>query len=215
MAGQNIDLGDIMLSQVICYNPIEQQVAVLNRYWSAQVPTGVGNVTFQDLATFLDGAWANAYINIMGNDANYQGTRVRRVWPPNTDAWRDETSNAGAGTAGTTMLPTQTCGLARLFSDTLGKHGEGRQYIPFPAAANNDPHGVPNAGYKTLVTNIIAVLAQIQTVSGSGSKQFQFWPSLYNHVSNVPTLITAGLPAVSWATQKRRGAYGRANLPPI
>lgn len=215
MAGQVIDAGDIMVIQDVAFVSTEQQAAVVNRYWAAGTPTGTGDVVFADLA----GAWAALAAadlqNLMFNGADYQGTRVRRVFPPNNDQWAISTALAGPGTAGTIALPTQSCGLIRFTGPFLGKHAEGRTYVPFPSASDNQTHGIPTASYVTRLNALGSDMVTPFTVNGTGSRTINFRPGLVQRPSFTMTLITIGLGQPSWATQKRRGEYGRTNKSPI
>jgi hypothetical protein len=215
MAGQNIDLGDVVVAEVVVWDSVMQQIATLRRYWTATTLVGVGDVTFQNVATYFDTNLSAPYISVVYNGARYEGVRVRRHFPVSTDQWAYETSNAGPGTAGAVALPTQTAGLLRFQSAEIGKKGQGRQYVPFPSASDNETIGEPTAAYQAAVSNIGTVLAQPQTIAGGGTKSYVFKPTLWNEAGSVGTEIITFLVAPSWATQKRRGAYGRTNKVPF
>jgi len=215
MAGQNLDPGDIIVTQVLCFLSDEQQISVANRYWAVGTMTGSGNVTFQDVAGAMEGLLAVNLQAVLWNDARYEMVRVRRANPPNNDQWAVSTALAGPGTAGTVGLPSQTCGLLTFTGPTLGKHAEGRMYIPFPASADNRLNGIPTNGYVTNAGLFAAPLIVNQVINGSGTRVANLNPGTYDRATQTMQSITNVRVSPSWATQRRRGMYGRTNRLPF
>jgi hypothetical protein len=210
---QNVTLNDVLIVQNVCGDA--GQIAVLNRYFRCVVAPGIGaTVTFTNVAQWFAILAGNNLAPIMNNGATYLGTRVRRIFPALLDAWGFDTTQSTAGTAGASALPKQTCGLARYVSATLGKHGEGRTYLPFPAAADNASGGVPTAGYEATALTYANDMAVPQVVPGTGGNA-TLNPVLWDRVANVSYDITGVLIAPAWATQRRRGDYGRLNKGPF
>lgn len=208
--------GDIVVSQVVCYSTAEQQSAVLNRYWYVFSVTG-GSVTFGQIATQLDTNWNAQYLAMMPNVASYRGTRVRRVFPvvPAMAQWEAEIGNAGNGSEGSIGLPTQTCLLIQLYTDFVGKKAQGRQYVPFISSNFVTSTGIPNSAAITAGLLIAAELTSPVTVTAGGGSAV-IVPILFNPVvpSTVYQLKRADVPP-AFATQKRRGLFGRTNKVPF
>lgn len=215
MAGQNVDVGDVVVTQIVCSQPSEQQVAITNRFWEVTALAGTGDVSFNDIAGAMEALVATNLLVLLQNDARYEGVRVRRVYPPNNDQWAASTALADNGSAGATGLASQTCGLIQFKGPFLGKHAEGRMYIPFPSTSSNQGTGVPTSTYQANAATFAAPLVVPHTISGSGSRTAALSPGLWDRVNSRLTQITQTTPSTSWATQRRRGMYGRTNKLPF
>jgi len=208
-------VNDVLVSEVVVNDAAAQQIAVLRRHWLVAAITGGGGpVQFSDVATYIDTNFSAAIIALLYNGAEYRGCRVRRAWPLNTDAWQSDNSNAGVGTAGSVALPTQSAGLLTFVGNTLGKKGEGRQYLPFPAQADNQTVGIPSASYVTRLGTLGTLwVTQINlTVAGQTANLI---PGASSSPSTSFVAINQYRAADAWATQKRRGSYGKFNRPPF
>jgi len=208
---------DVVLCQALVFNPPDSQIAVMNHYYVATTPTGSGAVTTQDVATGFDNLIFSLLRALLWNTADYRGVRARTVWPivNPMDAWVAETTNEGVGSAGAVGLPSQTCGLLRRVTEVLGKKGEGRLYLPFPSQTDNQTSGKPTTGYQSKVSDFATATVAAWAVTGPPSKQFIMVPCLFDRVAGPGPRLTSFLITADWATQRRRGAYGRANLSPI
>jgi hypothetical protein len=215
MAADSLVLNDVLQHETVLIDAEEQQTAVLRRYWQVFSLTGVGDVRFIDVALAFDTTFGPLYLPLLYNNAEYYGTRIRRAFPIDTVAWANVGLGRANGTAGAVALPTQTAGLVRFSSGSIGKKGQGRQYLPFPAQDSNQTTGIPNGAYVTAAQTLADALATDQVVSGSGSRVATLDPILWDLVAHTPTPILAGASQNAWATQKRRGNYGRTNKPPF
>jgi hypothetical protein len=216
---QTVLVGDICVSQVIIYVAASQQTAVLNRYWRADSIVAPGVVTDADLALQLDGRWAARYKAAIFNAARFNGTRVRILYRPPAFpnfSWQVFNGAAGLGTAGVIALPEQVSGLITLLTDTIGRHGEGRQYVPFPSATNNSGDGIPDAGYEVVLNALANTLVSPLNVIGGTGGNLLFNPVIFPRAAiALYRVLTASRVVPAWATQKRRGSYGRFNTPPF
>jgi len=211
---QNIAVGDIIVSQTVCQAP--GQISVSNRYWKCNLLTGVGTVTFKDFATFLAGAQVVDWTSVMWNSASFYGVQVRRAFPLNDDRWQSDVSFATPGTGGALPLPTQSCGLLAFRGDTLGKHGSGRLYFPFPASAMNTNTDAPSVLYQGVLGSQGILMSTTQAVPGSvGTGIAQMTPVLFDRLTHTANTINAYFVRPAWATQRRRGAFGRLNSLPF
>ncbi len=191
------------------------QCAILRRYWKCVFLAGsavtdtIANIAF-------DNTFAPLYIALLNNNANYRGSTLARVTgtlplesPVSTIA------NAAIGTAGATALPKQAAGLLSLYTGFRGKHYRGRVYLPFPSSTDDTGDGSPTAGYVTRLGNLgTALLSVVTATSGASSAQF----NAVTYTKNVlfpPQAYTSFAARGAFATQKRRGDYGRINVSPI
>ena len=128
--------------------------------------------------------------------------------------------NSGNGARNAGNLPTQSAGLVSLYTNGRGRRNHGRMYIPFPDMANNDPvKNVPNALYLTGLTTIGNLFSgPALTIVDTNSATYTYNSVLFNpykSLVNNMKAITSNIPRAKWATQRRRGAYGRTNTNPL
>lgn len=213
---QQVALNDVLQVEAWIFDSAMQQAAVIRRYWKVTAKAGSGDLSFGTIATAVDAVWAPNWIAIIYNGARYQGTRCRRLFPVSDDAWMQETGGAGDGTGGAVALPTQASGIIHLGSLSVGKHGQGRVYVPFPAQAANETVGQPTDDYVSSLTAIgTGAIGLTINVTGGGTATCTITPQLWNKAANTGKDITEAFGKKAWATQKRRGAFGRFNRPPF
>jgi hypothetical protein len=210
-------VNDVLVSECICYFSNLQQTAITRRFWKCTTLLAPGIVTFGDVAKEIDLFAGTRFKNGLANDANYNGTRVRRVRPaPDTNQWEVDTTSAGAGVGGAIASPGQVCGLITLTSGRIGHRGEGRIYFPFPAVDFIQGDGVVTAAYTTILNSMGNKMTSQLIVTGGTGGQLGFVPVLCpSNTAFDTTDLTGYRSSTVFATQKRRGAYGRFNRPPF
>lgn len=208
-----IPIGGIV--RVVTYCQIAGQVSTNTHKW--QLTTLTSGTTFNSNQFTLDYdvAMAGLYTNLMANGALYYGTQVYLMNPigppPRPDS---NNANQANGTAGANILPTQSCGLITLRSTTLGKIGAGRTYVPFPSTTDNEANGSPTVGYVTRLLDLGDFLVtNLPIVQGGITGTFR--PCLYRGGVDVPRFVEERVARDAWATQRRRGAFGRLNAAPF
>lgn len=209
----NIVVGGVVRHVMYCTIP--GQISVTKRDWQCTSIAGGANVPAQAVVDDFDTAAGTAFGDAMSNDAQYYGSQLYYQTPVGPPP-RPVTSIAGA-TAGvdiSPLLPTQTCGLVSLYSDFLGKAGQGRVYVPFPAISSQDTNGTPTPLYNTVVQNIGTFLTTPRVVV-SGGISATFVPSLYIPGGSPPKPLISFQVRDAWATQRRRGSFGRLNRVPF
>jgi hypothetical protein len=93
--------------------------------------------------------------------------------------------------------------------------------MAFPDASDDINNGVPSAGYQTALSNWLAVYLTAVTVPNAGATgSVSLVPCLNHRPGKTPlpatvTDITSGSISAFWATQRRRGSFGRANSVPF
>lgn len=211
MPGQIIDINDIIITQSVIDDPQQQQTAVLRRYWKATAQLGA--ITFTQASITVDAVLTPLYVQLIYNGATTRGTEVKRAFPTHLDAW-GVTSNILAGVAGAIGLPPQTSGLLSLYSLTIGKHGRGRQYVPFPSSSSNQLSGLPSVGYITDLDNLGNALVTPLTIT-VGAAFVTLTPGAWDPIAAAFYPWSRSVSRPSWATQRRRSAFGRFNVPPF
>jgi hypothetical protein len=185
--------------------------------------TTTGGATQQEISAVLDGNWAAAYKALVANGVAYRGTSVQKIWPLPRVVREFNVTNAGAGTAGAAACPTQTAGLISFQTANSGRSYRGRIYIPFPAIVDVQNSGAPVVGYGTRTATLATWYVNPITIVGVGGsttiQQVIFHrkptksggPPPAHSSDNVVSSSTR----VLFATQRRRGEYGRQNILPF
>ena len=174
-----------------------------------------GGVSLQFMANQYDSLIHANYKNVICNQATYRGIGLTNVTAPRTQQ-AVATANAGVGSGGANMIPTQVRGLISWYSNTAGRRFRGRTYIPFPPVNGATSAGDPLAAYVTLLDAVrVIMLGPLVFTSGANSTTLAL--GIYHRKDVPPTASDVAISVTRnrFATQRRSGAYGRANNPPF
>jgi len=179
------------------------------------VVTQSGGFTDQECADALSQEWSSPLRDLMAPNASYVGLKLQRL-APNPTQPVVSTGGAGVGSRTGDLMSPQTCGLLAKKTDTGGKKGRGRMYLPFPSEADNTSTGIVGATY---ITNAAAVSANLSTnlsLTGAGTSG-QVRGILYNpaHGFSAVKLITSTVLNGAWGTQRRRSFVNRGDRNPL
>jgi len=181
-----------------------------------QVGSIVGTFTAEELADEYSNYVAAAYKAWLSDTANFQGVKLRLVGEEGImPAPVYSAGGGGVGTGGA-LMPRQVAGLIRKRREAQGPSGRGRVYAPFPGLEDHDL-GALSADGQTRLGAIRAVLfgnpAPIALTPGA-SGACNFTPVMYTRASNTFSLVIRSEISSQFATQKRRGYFGRPNALP-
>jgi hypothetical protein len=186
--------------------------AVVVHYWEclSVIGTGTDDVSFANAVAAVYGPLFKA---LLTNNSTYQGVSIQDVTtaPPHPVAIAS-TGSTGSGTAGTTPLPAQTCGIFTKQTALAGRGQRGRVYVPFPDFADNQgtTQPTPTAGYQTRLGLLAAHFIQTDAFL-SGGNGFAGFHVLFHRRTRTTTPILNARENAKWATQRRRGVYGAAH----
>jgi hypothetical protein len=175
--------------------------------------------SFADIAAHFEGIMAPIYKQLMSSAATFNGVAVRKIFPLPSLMEGISDAAAGPGERLAEALPRQTCGLITLRTLFAGRAFRGRVYVPFPGEDENELGGLPNAGYLSVLDTLGAAwIAPRTVVVGAGSiglvsgifHRAKVPPS---PIDNTFTPVVAFTTRGGWATQTRRGSFGRPNPP--
>lgn len=200
--------GDVWGTTIYCHQA--EQWSVQRRYW--KVATALGADTDATLAAAVDAMAGAHLLPLLGNDADYVGVRVRQVFPTTAIPVPviNQTSGA-AGTAGAVLLPRQTAGLIKFIPQLSSRGRIGHFYAPFPSASDNELDGSPKATYITRLDALATDFSTQLVLSGGSFLN----PVLWNRKTSLAYTIVIAHSSSGWATQKRRGFFGRPNRNPF
>jgi len=205
--------GDVV--RHVTYCTAGGQVSTNARDYQLVQITGGVTISSSDFLTTRDPLFAAGYSSCLSLEASYYGSQLYKRTPVGPAPRPDQINvNPAVGTFGAGLLPTQTCGLISLYTATLGKTGQGRFYMPFPSPeAMTVPGGVSNP-YYTVLNDFIDLLTLNVTITTGGATGL-FRPCLYVPGGPPPKMIYKGVPRLGWATQRKRGAFGKTNNLPF
>lgn len=175
---------------------------------------GVSIATLQDFVTSFSTLVAPKIKPMLSNTAFFAGIMGQVISPLPLMARATTDGDSGAGTGGAIGQPRQVSGLIRFQTELAGPGFRGRNYLPFPPAAANQLYGAPTNAYIAFALVLSEALRNFITVTQGGrTATVQF--GLFRRAGSIFTPIISTSAASDWATQKRRGTFGRPNLSPI
>lgn len=205
-------VNDIYRVRVICTKDDQIGVNVLHyRVVSNALP----EPTKQEVANFLDAAFAPVYKPLLTSSAFYRGLGVQKIFPLPVEVESFSVANLGAGTVAGDELPKQVSGLLSYRTSFAGAGFRGRSYIPFAGESDNAAPGQPTGGYITRMVALGSVINSALLIIGGGGGSVTLQLVVFRRGDNTSTLVVAGLVRPFWATQRRRGDFGRPNTPPF
>jgi len=196
-----------------------EQAAVCTFTWSVLSVSGL-SVSDNDAARVIDTAVATLFKSIMSTDSSYRGTQLTVISRTPRPVAQSYVTNQGPGVEAPPDLPRQTAGLISWQTAFAGRRFRGRTYTPFPATGNNQTDGIPTSSYQTVLGNIANALFNLNTISNVGSTGSALVQMILLHRAGKsptpqPSPVSGYIIRAKWATQRRRGSYGRANGSPI
>lgn len=172
--------------------------------------------THVELANYIYLAWRDEYINATTLDVLAAGASVKNL-SSLTEATGYSTSPPTPGTNAAEILPRQVSGIIQKRSLIAGRQNQGRVYIPFPGENYNDGvAGTPNAAYLavlTLIGNLMIPSVSWAIVQPGWS--ITLIPAIFHRASLTATRVHSFALPQKWATQRRRGSFGKANPTPF
>ena len=213
-------VNDILEVRVVCFQQDQVGINVYHHKVTAVLGAGLSQ---GQLAQSIDGILAPLYKAAICNLATYRGIAVQKLRPVPRPPAEFTIGNTAVGTGGATLMPRQTCGLIACFTNLAGPRYRGRAYIPFPSAQFQTASAdAPTPAYIALLNPIASNVYQSVTYF-SGVNQVTLKPVLFNRAIVAPrppqpettTDIVNAAVRPLWATQRRRGDYGRTNFSPF
>lgn len=195
------------------------QIGICRRtmVWNSDVGGGAFTTTTK-LFVALDASGLSGFLKaIVSSNAVFLGWSAVHLPNPDKLATEYSTLGTGAGTSGDDMLPRQSAGLIKFTSPIAGKHGQGHMYIPFPALVDCEGPGEPKDSYVTRLNDIGGVLSAdlnlADTTGGDGNLRSCLRP--ITGTVGEPAQIDGFVSYKAFATQKRRGSFGKLNRSPF
>lgn len=205
-------VGDLL--EIVHRSQQELQLGLFITHWLVSGTTAPPP-TEQEVVNFYNGTVGPLVHPLLNNQAYYVGSTIQVVRPlPMGNLWRSE-QVAFTGTAGASALPKQCSGIISKYGAVSGQEHRGRVYVPFPSESDNSSLGAPENAYVTrlrtlrdfLFTNQVLTLSVIPLIA------ITLAPRLYHRTDGTHEQVVTSLARQKWATQRRRGDYGKVNPP--
>lgn len=206
-------VGDVYKVRMVNYT--NQQIGLTTFYAVETVATALMPDASLRIASLMDVALSATMKAWMSPSASYRGVDCRLVSPtlglPNIAIGND-----GPGAAAGSNLPQQVSGLIASYSNPPSRRMRGRFYIPFPSDTWSDLNGYLNAAGVAALQNVQSVIAATIVAGGVDPGQ---WQVQHRYKSGPATFAYTSIIYYTsrdrFATQRRRGQYGRRNIPPF
>lgn len=209
----NLVVNDIL---TVRYATFANGQAGLNIVHYLVTAVGVLPGTDIDMAGAVDTVVAPLYKAALPSNAQYYGVSVQRIRPLPVAAAVISNLFTGQGNQLGGGLPGQVSGIAKVSTAVSGARGRGRIYFPFPPlgftdTTTNVPTIAAIAAYTNLADEILTPFN-----SNIGGRSATMVPILFHRADATSSPVTGFVVRPRWATQTRRGNYGRPNLyPPL
>lgn len=198
------------LYRVIHYCVAGEQTALNVLHYEVTAKTTTG-YDLDDGAAAITAIFKAPYQQLLSSQASYYGATSQRIEPPDADTMYGF-KNIGVGFQTGDMLPRQTCGLISWKTDKAGRRGRGRTYIPFPPEIKNEADSRPSDGYVEDVQDLATLMKTITLSDEVGDVTLRL--QIYHRDLHTWRQVAARTVKKKWATQRRRGSFGRPNPPP-
>lgn len=211
MATENqIDNNDYLEIKVYTY--LDNQLGENVHYGKILGDGSPGPWAPSTLMTDLTAWFAPVVKALIATPATYLGLSLR-YWAPTSPNWATiwTKGSQGAGSAGSTPCPKQCSGIFSKNTALAGQKNRGRTYVPFPATIDVEPGGNPTASY---LTRLLAYSGKVDNVENVGTDyRIAFGLFKWRFAASFRG-ITECVVRDRFATQERRGDYGRVNAIP-
>lgn len=209
--------GDYLQFRVCCYVPTQIALNILHY---RVLSTVGGAMDINQAATAFSSLVAIQYKALMSSQASFRGVGCTNLSVPRTREYAG-VANAGVGTAGALNSQTQVSWLIRLRGANAGRKSIGHIYPGFPSQTYVTAAGEQTAAGLIVLTNLASQFGP-SLVLTSGANALNMEMVIRNKDLTVPvpktptgTDVFQLYPAPLWATQRRRGDFGRANPLPF
>lgn len=197
--------------QLTVFTAYKNQVGINRFYYQATSSVGL-TADAQAMADAIVPAIQIDYAAAMSSEAYFAGVKLQPAGdgPAYEPVYSSEVED---GAIAGDPLPGQITGLTTWRTELAGARHRGRTYWPFPAETDNIVTSVPSVGYQGQI-NALSTKMQTLTVTADAT-EWLLALHIWSEVDAVYREVTAYTVRPKWATQRRRGDFGRANILPF
>ena len=174
----------------------------------------VGTVTDLAAVEIMDGILAPLYKALMAPSSTYdgiEGSIVNRSPKPASVFYNGST---GPGLVGSKNLAGQTAGIISWTTAFAGRAFRGRSYIPNLADGWKLATGIPSSFFQTAMLALGAAIITQSAFTDLGASAPCVLILFHRRTLGFNLILGLHVP-LKFATQRRRGNYGKNRIPPI
>jgi len=190
-----------------------EQLGINSLHYRISGTTG-GPVYDDEAAVACDLLINPLYLPLLNANAQWKGLTFQIVGGGTPQPYQVSATHSNFGTVAGDLMSRQTCGIITKLTAGIGRANRGRVYFPFPGEADNQVTATPVAGYVTRLTNLANVILVPFNIAGASGGTITMQPIIFHRLSGLSTDINGFRSNQKWATQRRRGSYGRPNTLP-
>lgn len=205
-------VGDVVSVRVIFKGPNGQEAINTIHY----ITLGIGGppATDADVATFFDAQNAGTMQSALSQDVKYDGVEVSIISLIPQGVIQKAVTGAGFGVVTQIVAAAAQSGIFQWYSIFAGPKYRGRTYWPWPWVTAINSIGFPTSAYITLISAVINAWFSTTAVS-VGGRTATMAQVIWHRSTRTFTYITTPNTTGKFATQKRRGNYGKNRNPPL
>lgn len=198
--------------ECIVYTSYRGQVA--QNVFHYKVNSAGGSPTTDDIVAQVEADFNGSWKALMCDDADWEGISLRNLTPVPLEVASFSGAQNGPGVHGA-PIPGQLCYLLTKKTAEAGPRGRGRMYIPFPGLDGLDQtSGKVHTDTGILLQTLIDDIEGPETQTAGGFS-VNWTIGLYRPTEDVRFIPLRSFTASDeYATQRRRGAYGKQNSLP-
>lgn len=219
MPGIRPTIGDVLEVRNVCLNSHHDQIGVNVLHYRVTAQ-GTFTPTLAEIAANLRPVFADIYTLCMANECRYSGVGVKNMAAPATE---EHVASVGGifGNEGLNEFPSQISRLVSIKTGFAGPGHRGRIYVPFPSTNSANSEGNMSASGITSIQLFAAGFPLTKTIT-SGANSVTIVLGVLRRIAGgvalPPGTIDLAIqlvPKFLFATQRRRGDYGRINPLPV
>jgi len=207
-----MSVGQTWRASIACYMAPQLGLNIRHFVVSAQIGSGLSEQAFCDA---LSSQLAVYYIPLIAASARYWGIKLQEITTPLPLPF-SSVEGQGNGTVPGDPIPSQVAGVISVYSKLSGRTGRGRVYVPFPGKTDSTPTIPPTPvdDYVSRLNGLGQRLTGLYNVAAAGNGWSIQWCLFRKGLTPVTTFLYSYVSRQLWGNQRRRGNYGRPNVPP-
>jgi len=198
--------------EIVTYCRVAQQTALNVLMYRMSAVAGDAP-TEQQIVTAFTAYIKPYYAAILSGECEFLGCSLRLATTKPFGGYY-YSQNIAFGDFTAPVMAKQTTGIISWRTALGGRPGRGRSYIPFPAETANETPGIPRTDYMTSIDALAGKLRTTGAMVFQGADTLTLVLQVYHKQPHTFTDVTHYVTPRKWATQRRRGDYGRVNQPP-
>jgi len=206
-----MSVGDLYEFRI--FSTCQDQVGMNVLHYKVSTETGTFPPPSAWPNTFMDNI-SDDYCQLLNTDAALALVLVQLIGVVPPGPIYNSTLAPISGTGGDGILPKQVSGLIAKKTQLGGKANHGRIYIPFPYIEADGAGGKPVPDYLANLGDLGDLLAP-DISFGTDPNTVTLQAQIYHRESNTTTPWTSCVVRSKWATQRRRGDFGKQNVLPL